>query len=142
MFNVADVFEFVVDGFNERPFPQQDFVVQVHERVLHVLLEFGHKVYVVNEETFKKLLAYVASIGKNLAEKPLRKVPVLQWLTVVHVPGREHPLYYLATVVYHYMQLEPVEPSHRTLALGGPIPSSSCGCAHALYCMTSTVWSR
>ena len=120
MFNVADVLEFVVYCFNDRPFPQQDFVVQVHERVLHVLLEFGHKVYVVNEEPFKKLLAYVSPVGKNLAEKPLRKVLVLQWLTVVHVPGRERPLYYLATVVYHYMQLEPVEPSHRTLALGGP----------------------
>ncbi len=120
MFNVADVFEFVVDGFNEHPFPQQDFVVQVHERVLHVLLELGHKVYVVNEEPFEKLLAYVSPVGKNLSEKPLRKVLVLQWLTVVHVPGRERPLYYLATVVYHYMQLESVEPSHRTLALGGP----------------------
>ena len=85
MFNVADVLEFVVDGFNERPFPQQDFVVQVHERVLHVLLEFGHKVYVVNEKPFKKLLAYVSPVGKNLAEEPLRKVLVLQWLTVVHV---------------------------------------------------------
>ena len=76
MFDVADVLELVVDGFNERPFPQQDFVVQVHERVLHVLLEFGHN---------------VSPVGKNLAEKPLRKVLVLQWLTVVHVPGRERP---------------------------------------------------
>ena len=91
MFNVADILELVVDGFNERPFPQQDFVVQVHERVLHVLLEFGHKVYVVNEKPFEKLLAYVSPVGKNLAEEPLRKVLVLQWLTVVHVPGSERP---------------------------------------------------
>ena len=99
MFNVAYVLEFVVDGFNERPFPQQDFVVQVHERVLHVLLEFGHKVYVVNEKTFEKLLAYVSPVGKNLTEKPLRKVLVLQGGTVVHVPGRESPLYDFSTVV-------------------------------------------
>lgn len=66
MFNVADILELVVDGFNERPFPQQDFVVQVHERVLHVLLEFGHKVYVVNEKPFEKLLSYVSPVGKIL----------------------------------------------------------------------------
>ena len=92
MLNVADILELVVDGFNECPFPQQDFVIQVRERVLHVLLELGHKVYVVNEEPFEKLLAYVSPVGKNLSEKPLRKALALQWLTVVHVPGREHPL--------------------------------------------------
>ena len=91
MFNVADVLEFVVDGFNERPFPQQDFVMQVHERVFHVILEFGHKVYVVNEKLFKKLLTYVSPVGKNLSEEPLRKVLVLQWFTVVHVSRRERP---------------------------------------------------
>ena len=120
MFNVADILELVVDGFNERPFPQQDFVVQVHERVLHVLLEFGHKVYVVNEKPFEKLL---------------------QWFTVVHVSRRERPLYYLATVVYHYMQLEPVEPSHRALALGSPSPHRPVA-VRALCCMTSAEWSR
>ena len=76
--------------------------------------------YVVNEEPFEKLLAYVSPVGKNLSEKPLRKVLVLQWFTVVHVPGRERPLYYLATVIYHYIQLESVEPPHRTLDLGPP----------------------
>ena len=63
---------------------------------------------------------FLSLVTKNLAEEPLRKVLVLQWLTVVHVPGSERPLYYLAAVVYHYMQLESVEPSHRTLALGSP----------------------
>ena len=59
-------------------------------------------------------------VGKNLSEEPLRKVLVLQWFTVVHVSRRECSLYYLATVVYHYMHLESVEPSHRALALGSP----------------------
>lgn len=88
------ILEFVIDCFNERPFPQHDFVMQVHEGVSHVLLEFVHKVYVVNEKPFKKILAYVSPVGKNLSEEPLRKVLVLQWLTVVHVPGRERPLYF------------------------------------------------
>ena len=67
--------------------------------VLHVHLEFCHKVYAVNEKPLEKLLAYVSPVGKNLTEKPSRKVLVLQWLTVVHVSRRESPLYYLATVV-------------------------------------------
>ncbi len=63
MFNVADVLEFVIDCLYERPFPEQYLVMQVHERVLHVLLEFCHKVYAVNEMTFEKLLAYVSPVG-------------------------------------------------------------------------------
>ena len=82
--------------------------------VLHVHLEFCHKVYAVNEKPLEKLLAYVSPVDEYLSKEPVCEVLVLQWFTVVHVSRRERPLYYLVTVVYYYMQLEPVEPSHHT----------------------------
>ena len=48
--NVADILESVVDGFGKFPFSEQYLVVQVHKRVLHVLLYFCDMVYVVNKE--------------------------------------------------------------------------------------------
>lgn len=68
MFNVAYILEFVVEGFYEYPFPLHNFVMHVNEQVLHVPLEFGHKVYVVNEEPFEELLSYVSPVGEYLPE--------------------------------------------------------------------------
>ena len=122
VFNLADVLEFVVDGLDECPFPEQDFVVQVHEGVLHVLLEFGDKVYVVNEKGLEQLPAYVPPVGEELPEQPVCEVLVLQGFTVVHVPGRECPLYDFPAVVNDDVQLEAVEPSHGAFAPGRPSP--------------------
>lgn len=38
LYATSPVLEFVINIFNERPFPLQYFVIQVHERVLRVLL--------------------------------------------------------------------------------------------------------
>ena len=105
-------------------FPEQYPVVQVHKRVLHVLLYFCDKVYVVNKKGFKKFLAYVSPVSEYLSEQPLGEALVFQRFTVVGVSRRKGPLYNLATVVDYDVQLEAVEPSHRALALGRPSPHS------------------
>ena len=65
---------------------------------------------VVNEQFLEKLLAYVSPVGEYLSEEPVSEVLVLQGFTVVHVPRRERPLYYLPAVVYDDVQLEAVDP--------------------------------
>ena len=118
--NLTYVFQFVVLSLDQCPFAQHDFVMDVHQRVLHVLLYLGHQVHVVDEELFEQVLADVSPVGKQLAEQPGSETLVLQRLAVVSVSGCELPLYDLATVVYHDMQFESVEPSHCALALGCP----------------------
>ena len=73
-----------------------------------------------NEQFLEKLLAYVSPVGEYLSEEPVSEVLVLQGFTVVHVPRRERPLYYLPSVVYDDVQLEAVEPPHRRLSLCRP----------------------
>lgn len=109
---MAHVLELVVDRLDESPFPEHDFVIQAHEGVFHVLLDFRDKVYAVNEKTFEKFPAYIAPVGEDLSEQVLFESVVFQRLSVVHVPRRERPLYYLAPVVDHDVQFESVEPSH------------------------------
>lgn len=50
MLYVADILEFIVDSLDERPYPEQYLVIQVHIRVLTVLLYLHDKVYVVNKK--------------------------------------------------------------------------------------------
>ena len=59
-------------------------------------------------------------LSANIFPKSLCEALVLQGFTVVHIPRRERPLYYLPAVVYDEMQLEAVEPPHRRLSLCRP----------------------
>lgn len=122
MFYVAGILEFVVDGFDECSFSEQNFVVEVHKRVLHVLPDLRDKVYVVNKKGLEKVLAYVAPVSKQLSEQSLGEVVVFQWFTVIRVARCKRPLYYLSAVVDNDVQLESEEPAHRALALGRPSP--------------------
>ena len=54
--------------------------------------------YVINEETFEKFLAYVSPVGEYLSEKPLREVlnckdtrifPKMRKGTFYHAKGRK-----------------------------------------------------
>ena len=117
MLNVADILQFVIDSLDECPLPEQYLVVEFHERVFHVLLDFSDEMDVIDEKHLEEILADVAPVGKEFSEESVRERPVFQWLPVVHVARREHPLDDFSPVVDDQMQLEPVEPSHRALAL-------------------------
>ena len=45
VFNLGNVFELIVDGFDERPLPQQYLVDQGHESVVHVAANGGHQLH-------------------------------------------------------------------------------------------------
>ena len=62
----ADILVLVVDGFYKCPIPKQYLVVHVHKRVLHVLLNFRDKVYVIGKKCFEKFLDYVTLVFERL----------------------------------------------------------------------------
>lgn len=120
MLNMTDILELIVDSLYDRSLAEHDFVMKVHERVLHVLLDFCDQVYVIHEKAFEEILADITPVGKDLSEKSLRKFLVFQRLTVIAVPWRELPLDDFPLVVDDQMKLESVEPSHRALSLLSP----------------------
>lgn len=74
--NMTDVFKFIVYSFNKRPFPEQDFVIKIHERVLHVLLNLCDEVYVIDKKALKQFLTYVSPACKYLSEELFGELPV------------------------------------------------------------------
>ena len=81
----------------------------------------------VDKEHIEEALADVSSVSKKLSEQALGELLVLERFAVIHVARSEHPLYDLGLVVDNKVQLEAVEPSHRTLPLRRP---SSHGLVH------------
>ena len=120
MLNLADILELIVDRLYDGAFPEDDFVMQTHQRVLHVFLNFGYQVYIIHEELFKEVLADISSVSEEFSEQTVSKPLVFQWLAVVLIAGSECPLYNLGLVVDDQVQLQTVEPSHCGLALCCP----------------------
>ena len=116
MLDLANVLQLLIDGLDDRPLPEQQLVMQTHQRVLHVPLEPGDQVYAVHEESLEEILADVSPIGEQLAKQLFREAFVFQRSAVVDIARGQLPLHDLALVVDDQVQLESVEPAHRALA--------------------------
>jgi len=68
MFNLADIFEEIVDRFDDGTLAEKDFVSQIHEFVLHVFAELGDELNAVGVEFGEQRRGNVAPVGENLAE--------------------------------------------------------------------------
>ncbi len=120
MFNLADVLQFIVNSLYDRPFPEEYFVMEIHQRVLHIPFQLCHQVYVIDEEHFEEVLADIPSVGDEFPEESLGELPVLQRFPVIDVSRGELPLDDLPLVVDDQMQFESIEPAHRALPFGRP----------------------
>ena len=118
MLNLAYILQLIVYGLDNCSLSEHEFVMDVHERILHVLLDFRDKMYVVNKKHLEEILANVTSVGKELPEELFREMRVLQWRSVIHIAWRELPLHDFPHVIDYQVQLEAVEPPHGALSFG------------------------
>jgi hypothetical protein len=71
MGNLRNILEWVVDGFNQRPLAQHEFVEQGDEAILHILAQRRDELEVVGKELFKEWLRKIAFVAEELAPQPL-----------------------------------------------------------------------
>ena len=65
MFDLADVFELVVDRFNQGPFSQEDLVDEGKQLGLHVLAELGDEFDPLGSQRLEELLGDVATVADD-----------------------------------------------------------------------------
>ena len=118
MFYLALIFQDVVHTFYHGPFSEQYLIVDVHQGVLHVLLDLGHQVNAIDEELLEEVLPYVAPVGEYLAEHFFMETPVLEGLSIIHVALCDKEIDDLSPFIYHYVQLKAEEPAHCSAPLG------------------------
>jgi len=59
MFNLADIFERVIDSFDKRTFSQQDFFLPLHQPAFHICTHIGYQFNSLGQQFFKQALAGV-----------------------------------------------------------------------------------
>jgi len=117
MVDLRAVFEWGENGFNEEAATQHAFVSRVERRGVHVGAIVSHKVDTRARKGGTQGLRQIAFVSKNLTEQPSDKGGY--GLAVVTVSGGATEVEKLSLRINDQMQLETVEPAHRTLAALG-----------------------
>jgi len=114
VFDLGNVFQLVVDGFDDRPLPQQHFVGQGHEAVLHVLAHRGDEFNAMFKELLEELLRDIAFVAKEFTEQVTHETR--HRLAVIDIAGREMKGQEFAAIIDDQVQFEAIEPAHRRFA--------------------------
>ena len=119
VFYLRNVFQFIVDRFNQGFFPEQNLVCYTHQRVLHVAFNFCNKLDAVQKEVFKQGLFDTPSVSTQLSLNVFHEPVLLQRLTIIHIAEGKHEVKNFPLVIDYQMQLESEEPAHGTFSTFG-----------------------
>lgn len=88
MSNVEDVFEWIVDGFNNATFAQQQLIKCVNILNLHVYQKCRYPLNAALRQQFARVFGNIVPVAKQIAGQGLD--PFRHGFSVVNVAGR-HP---------------------------------------------------
>lgn len=117
VFDLLDVLDLVVDGFDDGTLAQQQLIHHGHQFVVHVLASFGDQLQAPLPEFVEQLLGNIAAIADQLPGQPLGQVGYR--CPVVDIAGGDAEGQQFAPVIHHEMELEAIEPAHGGFAAAG-----------------------
>ena len=119
MFNLADVFELIIDGLNDGSLAQEEFVRQVEQAIAHALAKFGDELKPLgDQQLLSQRLGEIAFVPKEFAEESFGEFG--NGMPIINIARREAESQELALVIDYQVQFEAIEPADRGLATGGP----------------------
>ena len=113
--DLRDVLKLIVDGLDQSPLAQEDFVRDCHKLALHVALKLCYQLDAVHEKSGEEVPADVSLVSDQLSEDPFDEGFVPERIHVVNIARCEHEVQEFPLFAADQMQFEAVEPSHRTL---------------------------
>lgn len=90
MFYLANVFEFIIDGFDDRSFAKEYFVFELHQHILHIVSQAGDQVESIREEYLGECLWYIVFVGKEFSFQGLYKPLFFKWFLIIYVSLGDH----------------------------------------------------
>ena len=64
MLDLRNIFQLVIDGFDDIPFSEQDLVNQREQFIFHIFSDGSDELYPLLEKAFEERLRNIASIAK------------------------------------------------------------------------------
>lgn len=88
--DLRDILQLIVDGLDQCPLAQENFVGDCHKLAFHVALQLRYQLDSVHEKSGEEVLADVSLVPDQLSENPLDEGFVSEGIPVVNIARREH----------------------------------------------------
>ena len=85
MFDLCNILEFIIHGFHQGSFAEDDLVIHWHQYVLHIALDFGYQLYSVQEKEVKKPFVDVSFVPAEFAAYLFHDGGIFQRIAVIGV---------------------------------------------------------
>jgi len=119
VFDLRDVFELVIDRFDDDPFAQEPLVRARDQAVFHIPLDGGKQLDPVSKELLKHPLGEIAFVAQQFPKESLRQVR--QWLPVIHEALRDLAGEKVPAIIDDQVEFEPVKPAYPRSCHARPI---------------------
>ncbi len=113
MLDLGLVLQLVVNGFNDVPFTQQQFIQQRQQAVLHPGSQAGDELQSLLPHLLEQGLGNVAFVAEQLAKQPSCQFGYR--FAIIDIPRCEREGQHLPDLTDDQMELEAIEPTERTL---------------------------
>ena len=111
MFDLGNVFQLIVDRFDQRTLSQQDFVHQRHQRVFHVASQGRDEVNASLPKGVKQVGRNVTFVAKKFSEH--FACQMRHRLVIIGVARRQLDCQQFAAFIDDEMEFETEKPTHR-----------------------------
>lgn len=85
VFHLSNVLQLIVYRFNDSSLSEKKFVGNAHQRAFHIAFQLGDKLYSVDKESLKEILAEIPLVTNQLPVYKFHKCFVFQRFTVINI---------------------------------------------------------
>ena len=108
VFELANVLELIIDGLDQGPFAEQNFIQEREHAGVHLFFEFGEELHSLVPKLREQGLGDVAAIANEFAEQTAGKFR--DGLAVIDIAGSKHDGQQCPAVVNDQMDFDAIEP--------------------------------
>ncbi len=79
-----------MDGFYQCSFAKEDFVINIHEGIFHIVSDFGDQMNATDKKGLKELFGEIAFISEEFAPDIFEHFTGQQWFAIINIAQGDH----------------------------------------------------
>jgi len=108
--NLSHILGFIIDGLDQRSFPHEELVRDIHNLSLHIILKLGNQLNAIYKEFGEEILADVSLVSHQLSENLLDEGLVPQRLPIIDIARGDHEVQQVSLLIADQVELEAIKP--------------------------------
>ncbi len=85
MFYLTYILKFIVYRLYDSSLSQKQFIIEIHQGILHILFDLCYQMQVINKQHIKKVLTDISSVCKEFPKELFCELLVFQGFSIIYI---------------------------------------------------------